>query len=182
MLKLRHDTLYHVYRNTGQIMAEWARIVVMGIGATLVMDAWTLAARHLLGLSSLDYRLIGRWIGHFSRGRFIHDTIAQSASVPHEKALGWAAHFGIGIIFASMFASVVDGDWFADPRPEVATLFGVITVAVPFLIMQPALGFGVAASRTSDPLTARVKSVITHAVFGFGLYLSAWVLALLAAL
>jgi hypothetical protein len=39
--------------------------------------------------------------------------------------------------------------------------------------MQPAFGLGVAASRTSRPMQARLKSVATHLVFGFGLYASA---------
>jgi hypothetical protein len=47
------------------------------------------------------------------------------------------------------------------------------TVLFPFLIMQPSLGLGVAASRTPNPMQARLKSLVTHTVFGIGLYLSA---------
>jgi hypothetical protein len=39
--------------------------------------------------------------------------------------------------------------------------------------MQPSLGLGIAASRTANPMQARLKSLGTHAVFGVGLYASA---------
>jgi hypothetical protein len=39
--------------------------------------------------------------------------------------------------------------------------------------MQPSLGLGVAASRTPNPTQARLKSLVTHIVFGVGLYVSA---------
>jgi hypothetical protein len=41
--------------------------------------------------------------------------------------------------------------------------------------MQPAMGLGVAASRTPSPLKNCLRSVVNHAVFGLGLFLSACV-------
>jgi hypothetical protein len=49
----------------------------------------------------------------------------------------------------------------------------MLTVAAPFFILQPALGLGIAASRTPSPARARLRSLISHLVFGFGLYLAA---------
>jgi hypothetical protein len=46
-------------------------------------------------------------------------------------------------------------------------------VAAPFLLLQPALGAGIAASRTPRPNVARRRSLVTHLVFGLGLYLAA---------
>jgi len=43
-------------------------------------------------------------------------------------------------------------------------------VVFPFFIMQPSLGLGIAASKTPHPARARLKSLVTHAVFGVGLY------------
>ena len=40
-------------------------------------------------------------------------------------------------------------------------------------IMQPALGLGIAAAKRPHPTQARLKSLMTHTVFGVGLYLSA---------
>jgi hypothetical protein len=65
------------------------------------------------------------------------------------------------------------GDWIVAPTVLPALAFGVVTVVLPFLVLQPALGFGVASARTKNPAAARLKSLATHSVFGFGLYLSA---------
>jgi hypothetical protein len=54
-----------------------------------------------------------------------------------------------------------------------AVLYGSGTVVFPLFIMQPSLGFGVAASRTPNPTQARLKSLMTHTVFGVGLYVCA---------
>jgi hypothetical protein len=54
-----------------------------------------------------------------------------------------------------------------------ALIVGLITVAAPFLIMQPGMGAGIAA-KTPNPTAARLRSLATHAVFGIGLYGSAW--------
>jgi hypothetical protein len=51
-----------------------------------------------------------------------------------------------------------------------ALLYGIGTVVFPFFIMQPAFGLGMAASRTPTPMQARLKSLVTHTVFGVGLY------------
>jgi hypothetical protein len=52
-------------------------------------------------------------------------------------------------------------------------IVGVTTVAAPLFIMQPAMGAGIAASRTPRPGAARAQSLITHTVFGVGLYAAA---------
>jgi hypothetical protein len=50
-------------------------------------------------------------------------------------------------------------------------------VAAPLFVMQPAMGMGIAASKTPNPATARLRSLVVHAAFGVGLYVSALLLA-----
>jgi hypothetical protein len=76
-------------------------------------------------------------------------------------------------MFALVFVILVSGDWLARPTLLLALLYGIGTVVFPFFIMQPSLGLGIAASRTPKPMQARLKSIVTHTVFGVGLYLSA---------
>jgi hypothetical protein len=52
-----------------------------------------------------------------------------------------------------------------------------VTVAAPFFVMQPAFGLGIAASKTPNPTQARLHNLLTHTVYGFGLYLSAWIVS-----
>jgi uncharacterized membrane protein YagU involved in acid resistance len=83
------------------------------------------------------------------------------------------AHYTIGIVFALALVVITSGDWLAQPTLLPALLYGIGTVVFPFFIMQPSFGFGVAASKTSNPTQARLKSLMTHTVFGVGLYVCA---------
>jgi hypothetical protein len=150
--------------------------VTIGAGATIVMDAWMLARRRLLGTALPDYSLVGRWIGHMARGQFRHQRISASPSVRGERGIGWATHYAIGIAFAALLIAICGSGWARQPTLLPALAFGIATVAAPFFLMQPAMGAGVAASRTPDPARARVQSITTHAVFGLGLYVAARVL------
>ncbi|MFC6633908.1 DUF2938 domain-containing protein [Microbulbifer taiwanensis] len=150
--------------------------VAIGTGATAVMDLWALLRLRLFGVPSLDWAMVGRWLGHIPHGRFVHAGIGAAADVPGERAIGWIAHYAIGILFAALLLSICGPDWVRQPTPLPALVFGLVTVAAPFFIMQPALGAGVAAARTPNPQRARINSLLTHGVFGLGLYLSALLL------
>jgi hypothetical protein len=146
---------------------------VIGAGAIAVMDAWTVARRPLLGVPLPDYGLVGRWLAYMARGRFRHERIAATPAVEGELAIGWIAHYLTGIAFAAMLLAIFGIDWARHPTVLPALAVGLATVAAPFLLMQPGMGAGIAASRTPRPAAARIQSVITHIVFGLGLYASA---------
>lgn len=158
-------------------IGEWTmRVVLVGIVATLVMDGWSLLLRRV-GLPTLGYGLVGRWLAHALRGRWWHRPIQRSAAVAHEYSLGWTAHYALGVVFAFMLCDIVGVDWLRQPTLAPALVFGVVSVLVPWCVMQPAMGAGFAASRTPKPWRARWQSVATHAVFGLGLFIGAWVTA-----
>ncbi|WP_428481870.1 DUF2938 domain-containing protein [Pyruvatibacter mobilis] len=144
--------------------------VLIGCGATLVMDLWALLMRKMFNIPSLDYALVGRWIGHMPKGRFAHASIGLAAPVAGEKALGWAAHYAIGVVFAGVLLAVWGTGWAASPTLVPALAVGIGSVVMPFFIMQPAFGFGVAASRAPAPWTARARSLMAHTSFAVGLY------------
>ena len=153
------------------------RAVLIGVVATLVMDLWALLLKRLFGAPSLDYAMVGRWIGHLPRGRLTHPGIARSAPVAGERAIGWIAHYAIGIGFALLLLAIWGPAWAARPTLPPALIVGIATVAAPFLILQPGMGAGIAASRTPKPGVARLRSLMAHASFGVGLYLAGWVAA-----
>lgn len=157
------------------------RAVAIGVGATAVMDLWALFLKRMFGISPLDYAWVGRWIGHFREGRFAHSTIARAAAVPGEAAVGWGAHYATGIVFAALLLAIAGPNWAQNPTPLPAVIVGVGTVVAPFFLMQPAFGFGIAASRTPKPRVARLRSLMAHFSFGVGLYLSALLLAVISA-
>jgi hypothetical protein len=149
------------------------RAAVIGTGATAVMDLWGLFLKRAFAIPSLDYAWVGRWIGHFPRGRFAHANIAQAPRIRGETPIGWVAHYAIGIVFAALLIGVWGLDWARHPTLLPALVVGMSTVVAPFFIMQPAFGAGIAASKTPNPNTARLRGLLTHLSFGVGLYAAA---------
>ena len=152
---------------------ELWRVLIIGSGATLVMDLWNLALKHTLHIKSLNYCLLGRWLCHMPSGTFKHESINTASHKPLECLVGWTAHYTIGIVFVYVFVRLASSSWIENPALAPALLYGLATVVFPLFVMQPALGFGIAASNTPNPAMARLKSLGTHAVFGLGIYLSA---------
>jgi hypothetical protein len=155
-------------------------ILVVGIGATLVMDIWALFLQRVLGIPSLSYCLVGRWISHMQHGIFSHPKIADAEVQPGECWLGWTTHYLIGIAYAALLLLFTQGAWvnWFESNPLnaffAALAVGTATVVFPFFVMQPALGFGIAASKNPKPGLARCKTLLTHCIFGMGLYFAGW--------
>ncbi|MDX8239938.1 DUF2938 domain-containing protein [Acinetobacter pittii] len=144
----------------------------LGVGATIVMDIWLLILK-IFKIPTLNFSFLGRWVGWIFQGKLIHQTIAQSPQIKNEYLLGWIAHYSVGIIFALSFVFIASSDWLIHPQFYSALLFGLVTVLIPFFIMQPAMGNGFASSKTPHPFLNCLKSLMNHSVFGCGLYLTA---------
>ena len=155
-------------------MDYWVCTLLTGIGATAVMDLWAIVRKHLLGIPPPNYGLVGRWLAHMPQGHFRHDSIAAAMPVPGERLIGWTAHYFIGIAFAAILLGIWGLAWIRHPTIGPALLVGVGSVAAPFLVMQPGMGAGIAARRTPRPASARLQSLVTHAIFGLGLYAAGW--------
>jgi hypothetical protein len=148
------------------------RTILIGAGATLAMDGWALLLRQF-GVPSLNLALLGRWLGHLPQGRWMHENVGKAAPVRGERLIGWCAHYSIGVTFAALLLSTFGLGWARSPSWFPALLIGVVTVLAPLLVLQPAMGAGIASSRTARPLFNGLKSLVTHTVYGFGLYLAA---------
>jgi hypothetical protein len=152
------------------------RGIFIGAGATLVIDAWAALLRRL-GVQSLNFAMLGRWIGHLLQGRLTHDSIAKASPIRQELLLGWVAHYAIGINFAGLLLATFGLAWARSPTLGPALVVGVGSVVAPLFILQPALGAGIASSKTPAPVFNTLKSLTTHIVFGVGLFVAAVVAA-----
>ena len=90
-----------------EILELARRAVLIGAGATMVMDLWAALLRRF-GVPSLNLDFLGRWIGHLARGHWMHVSIAAAAPIRGERWIGWCAHYSIGVAFsASVTTSVM---------------------------------------------------------------------------
>lgn len=151
-------------------LSTLAAALLLGIAATATMDLWNLFLLRAFALPSLDYCLLGRWLLHMPDGTFRHAAIAKASAKPHECVIGRVAHYAIGVGLAIAFVALSGGAALDQPRILPALAFGVVTVAFPFFVMQPCLGFGVASAKAPRPAQARWKSLASHTAFGLGLY------------
>lgn len=157
----------------GEALAHGVRVALIGIGATLILDIWSFALRMILGVPFPNYTMVGRWIGNFRRGRFAHESMLNASPIAGEHLIGWTAHYAIGILYAALLVVIAGANWPSVPTVVPALAVGLVTVAAPFFVMQPAMGSGIASSKAPNPNAVRLRSIANHAAFGLGLYLTA---------
>jgi hypothetical protein len=156
-----------------------ARGVVMGVAGSALMDVWSAALRRF-GIATLDYRLLGRWIGHIPTGRLVHERIGSSPPIRAERALGWFAHYTIGVAFAFLLLAIWGAPWLESPTIVPAIAVGLGTIVAPWFVMQPAMGAGFAGAKSPDPAATRMRNLGTHTVYGVGMYAAAVAMSVLA--
>ena len=146
------------------------RGIVIGIGATVLMDIWAIVLHRFFGQSAANWAPVGRWFYHLKNGKVFHDSIANAAPYEHELALGWISHYVTGIVYGLALAIIMGSAWLAEPTFIPAWILGIVTVGAGWFLLQPGLGIGWAASKTPNPAKARAMNLIAHTVFAIGLY------------
>lgn len=143
--------------------------VASGAFATVAMDAWALLLKHAAALPTTDWAMVGRWFGHLCRGRLIHRPIGDSPPIPGELAIGWIAHYAVGVVYALLYTGILVITS-RTPTLGSAVLFGLVTLAAPWLVLQPGLGIGVFARFAPRPGLTRAINISMHLIFGAALY------------
>ncbi|WP_420327949.1 DUF2938 family protein [Mameliella sp.] len=151
----------------------WAGVVI-GIGGTVAMDLWALLLDRLTGQGRPNWGNVGRWVGWLFRGRVFHDDIGAAAPVDGERALGWAFHYLVGVVYGVVFALIVGSAWFDAPAFWKAWIWGIVTIAGGWFLLHPGMGLGWALSRTERPWKGRFMGLVAHSVFALGMWAAAW--------
>jgi hypothetical protein len=90
--------------------------------------------------------------------------------VRYERAVGWIAHYVVGVIYAALYLALV---WFVlgtGPTQSTAVGFGAVTVIAPWFLMQPGMGLGVLARRAPSGRRSRPWSVEPRCVWRWPLW------------
>ncbi len=153
------------------------RSVVIGAGATAAMDIWALFLKAAFGLPLPNWAMVGRWFAHVPRGRLFHKDIARAEPIANELAIGWIAHYAVGIVYAAALILIAGPEWVRNPTFLPAWILGIVTVAAGWFLLQPGMGAGWAASLKPNPWTIRALNLLAHTVFGAGLFITAWAIS-----
>ena len=146
------------------------RSVAIGCGGTAAFDIWALLLAYVFGQPKPNWGLVGRWFAHLAKGIFFHSDIAEAQAVPNETAIGWIAHYVIGIIYAAALVAIAGDAWVANPTFLPAWILGLVTVGAGWFILQPGMGAGWAASLRPNPMKIRAFNLIAHSVFAAGMF------------
>lgn len=147
--------------------------ILTGIGATVAFDIWGLLLKFTFKIQPSNICVVGRWFLYMKKGKFAHKNLAKEEPIKNECLTGWIAHYIIGSSLGTLFLLIAGNAWKIEPVLLPALIFGILTVAAPLFLMQPSFGFGFAGSKTPNPAQTRLRSILNHTAFGFGLYLTA---------
>lgn len=158
-------------------METIAKAVLVGVGATALMDVWALVLKRTIAFPPPNWALVGRWFAHLPRGKVFHDDIAVAAPIANERAIGWAAHYAIGVLYAFILLAFTGPGWLAAPTFLPAWILGLVTVGAGWFLLQPGMGAGWMASKRPNAQKIRILNLFAHTVFAVGMYATALLLA-----
>lgn len=161
--------------STAEILVKAA---LVGVGGTVVLDLYALFIARVLGVTATNWAMVGRWFGNMTRGQFVQAAMSQAEPVKGELAIGWIAHFAIGIGYGLLLLALWGKAWLERPTLLPPMILAWVMLVAPYFIMMPGMGMGIAGSRTQKPYVTRLRSVMGHSVFGLGMYATGMALAL----
>ena len=150
--------------------------ISVGVGATLILDLVYVVAHRFFDMQTTDWGLVGRWLGYMPSGKFVHQGMSLAEPIPFERTLGWSFHYFIGIGYGLALFFIWGRAWFGSPTVAEPLLLSIVLLLLPFCIMMPGMGMGIAASKAPNPVRVRLKSIFGHSVFGLGMFVSALVI------
>jgi hypothetical protein len=153
------------------MMVSARQALLIGVFSTLSMDLLTGVATRWKLIAPLPPNLIGRWFASVARAHPFHADIARSAPVNHELIVALPVHYAIGIVLATLYVwGTGEIGW---PRNfGIALAFGLCTNVLPWLLMFPAMGYGFFGTHGPDGTRLFFSSLMSHAFFGLGLWLT----------
>ena len=149
---------------------------IVGIGGTIALDAWATMLQVALKTPATNWAMVGRWLGHMPKGQFRHENMGAVNPVAGEAAIGWVFHYGIGIGYGLLLLPLAGSGWLAAPTVLPPVLLSLALLVLPYFVMMPGLGLGLAGSKTPKPNITRLKSVLGHTMFGLGMYATALII------
>ena len=144
-------------------------IIIGGIAGCLAMDIWQRLLFFSTGTPPSNWAMVGRWFFYSVRSlTLFHPDIEDKPALSYELRLGWLVHHAVGCGYALIYVIAIHwnllGLTFAD-----GVIFGALSVVVPWFFFLPAMGKGILARLTPQPVKICILAFATHILFGIGI-------------
>lgn len=153
-------------------MPNFLMAVFCGIISTITMDLGSVILTQVRMTDYVQFRMIGRYANGFLRGRLLYDNPMSVEATRFEFAKGIVGHYLIGVFLASLFIFIIAQIKLNAHLLIQAIGYGVISLAIPWVLLSPALGLGLAAKKVPEPNRSKMlrANVVNHVLYGIGLY------------
>jgi len=91
--------------------------------------------------------MVGRWFGNMAHGQFVQVAMSEAAPFKGELAIGWIAHYAIGIGYGLPLLGLWGKVWLERPTLLPPMILAWVLLVAPYLMMMPGMGMG--TSQTS---------------------------------
>ena len=110
-------------------MSNLLLATAVGIGGTVFMDLWSVLLNRVFAIAPPNWGLVGRWVFHLKHGVVFHSDIQIAQETAGETRIGWAFHYGVGIIYGVLFIALIGADWLREPSFLPVWVFSIATIA-----------------------------------------------------
>ena len=91
------------------------KAILVGVGGTIVLDLYAFMMSRVLGAPVTNWAMVGRWFGNTAHGQFVQVAMSETTPVKGELAIGWIAHYAIGIGYGLLLLGLWGRDWLERP-------------------------------------------------------------------
>jgi hypothetical protein len=158
---------------------KWWQVLLAGVIATVSMDVLTAIAIQVRMVAPLSPYVVGRWFASVARAHPFHENIARAAPGRHELAIAISGHYAIGMFLTALFVLMANRVGWQVRTPSLALAFGVCTSVLPWLLMFPAMGYGVFGANGPEGTRLFVSSIVSHLFFGLGVWIAVRMMSLI---
>ena len=144
--------------------------VLVGVASTMTMDVLGSLSRKVGLAAGANGQWVGRWYLGMARGQFVHANIADSPEQAGERRAALIGHYLIGIALAVLYVVAASVLGVTPGSFAVAVGYGLATCVFPWLLVYPALGFGMFGRKGPPELRLFTSSLLNHFFYGVGLW------------
>ena len=147
-------------------MGSFLIVSIVGIFACAFLDLWQRLLFYCFKVPPSNWAVVGRWVMIFIRTRvWVQSNLVNQPTIKNELFLGWGFHYLVAVAYAMLYIFLFK-QGFISFGVVNGLVFGLISVIVPWFFFMPAMGAGVLANKTPNPILNCILSLLAHGIFG----------------